>query len=76
MECSFLDKFPIEIRKMIYKLALKDENLVEVDQGAWSSAPALLKSCRQIYNEAHPFFDQVNTFVCNVGGYLRWNGAT
>lgn len=75
MECFFLVKFPIEIREMVYKFALKYEKLVEVDQGAWSCAPALLKSCRQIYDEALPIFYQVNTFMYNVAGYLRRNGT-
>lgn len=69
-------KLPPEIRKILFKFALKNETPVNVEEGAWRSAPGLLKTCKQIYDETIELYYTLNNFIYHVGGPLRWNGTT
>ncbi len=76
MNFSFLLQLPREIRDYVYAFALKYETPVEVEEGAWRSAPALLKTCKQISAEAIPLYYDINTFIHHIGGHMQWNGVT
>lgn len=63
MGSSFLTGLPTEIREEIYKCVLRDDRLSNADQARWNVAPSILRTCRQIYNEAKSCFYEVNTFA-------------
>lgn len=58
---------------ILYRAALKDYRLAEVDRSAWNCSPALLRASRQIYKEAFPVFFEVNTFIFHISDHLEWD---
>jgi hypothetical protein len=78
-EPSFLTTFPPEIRNKIYEELLIQDGPIEVpdrhDLGKLGSCITLLRSCRQIYNEASSTFYGRNDFVVAPGcTYLDRDG--
>jgi hypothetical protein len=78
-EPSFLTTFPPEIRNRIYEELLTQDGPIEVpdrhDLGKLGSCITLLRSCRQIYNEASSTFYGRNDFVVAPGcTYLDRDG--
>ncbi|KAL2067919.1 hypothetical protein VTL71DRAFT_16017 [Oculimacula yallundae] len=82
----FLEKFPLELRRLIYEFALVNPFLGDIDAihptrtqfGATAKsnlAPALLRTCRDIHDEALPILYGKNVFVVSGLGGTQDNAS-
>lgn len=78
MDKSILGRLSPELRNRIYELALFEQRPVSVSKNSWIE-PALLRTCKQIREEAELLFYSTNDFTCvtnfqdeNARCLVRW----
>lgn len=64
-----LMKFPREIRRMIFKFLLVQDNQIELPTRWSSRSPEIFRVCKEIKDETYSIFYRLNTFEINLSNY-------
>lgn len=70
-----LRTIPPELRNRIYAYTLVQEQPIELSTGSSKNTSALLRTCRQIRQEASPMFYTANEFTFKIHGYRGLEAA-
>ena len=71
-QCLFLQKLPVELRLKIYELILRFEHPIKLRQVIPGSRDlSLLRTSRQVYNEALPVLYDSNTIIVTRNDFCK-----